>query len=91
MHVADGRPISAPELMRQVGVRQDGQQELPGLENEVHEGPDAAAATSIASSLEGGSVKRQNGPTAKESQSPSAGPIAVGLSNLTLRGLPKAV
>jgi hypothetical protein len=32
----------------------DGEQELPGLEDEVHGGPDAAAATSIASGLEGG-------------------------------------
>jgi hypothetical protein len=30
----------------------DGEQELPGLEDEVHGGPDAAAATSIASGLE---------------------------------------
>jgi hypothetical protein len=32
----------------------DGEQELPGLEDEVHGGPDAAAATSIASGLEDG-------------------------------------
>jgi hypothetical protein len=28
---------------------EDGEQELPGLEDEVHGGPDGAAATSIAS------------------------------------------
>jgi len=33
---------------------QDGEQELPGLEDEVHGGSDAAAATSIASGLEDG-------------------------------------
>jgi hypothetical protein len=33
---------------------QDGEQELPGLEDEVHGGPDAAVETSIASGLEGG-------------------------------------
>jgi hypothetical protein len=33
---------------------QDGEQELPGLEDEVHGGPAAAVATSIASGLEGG-------------------------------------
>jgi hypothetical protein len=33
---------------------QDGEQELPGLEDEVHGGPDAAVATSIASDLEVG-------------------------------------
>jgi len=33
---------------------QDGDQELPGLEDEVHGGPDAAAATSMASGLEEG-------------------------------------
>jgi hypothetical protein len=33
---------------------QDGEQELPGLEDEVHGGPDADVATSIASGLEGG-------------------------------------
>ena len=33
---------------------QDGDQELPGLEDEVHGGPDAAAATTIASGLEDG-------------------------------------
>jgi hypothetical protein len=32
----------------------DGEQELPGLEDEVHGGPDAAVATSIASGLKGG-------------------------------------
>jgi hypothetical protein len=32
----------------------DGDQELPGLEDEVHGGPDVAAATSIASGLEDG-------------------------------------
>jgi hypothetical protein len=32
----------------------DGDQQLPGLEDEVHGGPDAAVATSIASGLEGG-------------------------------------
>jgi hypothetical protein len=32
----------------------DGEQELPGLEDEVHGGPDADAATSIASGLEVG-------------------------------------
>jgi hypothetical protein len=32
----------------------DGEQELPGLEDEVHGGPDAAAATSVASGLEDG-------------------------------------
>jgi hypothetical protein len=32
----------------------DGEQELPGLEDEVRGGPDAAAATSIASGLEDG-------------------------------------
>jgi hypothetical protein len=32
----------------------DGDQELPGLEDEVHGGPDAAVATSIASGLEDG-------------------------------------
>ena len=32
----------------------DGEKELPGLEDEVHGGPDAAAATSIASGLEDG-------------------------------------
>jgi hypothetical protein len=32
----------------------DGEQELPGLEDEVHGGPDAAVATSIASGLEDG-------------------------------------
>jgi hypothetical protein len=32
----------------------DGEQELPGQEDEVHGGPDAAVATSIASGLEGG-------------------------------------
>jgi hypothetical protein len=32
----------------------DGEQQLPGLEDEVHDGPDAAAATSIASGLEEG-------------------------------------
>jgi hypothetical protein len=32
----------------------DGDQELPGLEDEVHGGPDAGAATSIASGLEDG-------------------------------------
>ena len=32
----------------------DGKQEWPGLEDEVHGGPDAAAATSIASDLEEG-------------------------------------
>jgi hypothetical protein len=30
----------------------DGEQELPGLEDEVHGGPDAAAATSLASGLQ---------------------------------------
>ena len=34
--------------------RPDGEQELPGLEDEVHGGPDAAAATSIASGREDG-------------------------------------
>ena len=33
---------------------QDGDQELPGLEHEVHGGTDAAVATSIASGLEDG-------------------------------------
>ena len=33
---------------------QDGEQELPGPEDEVHGGPDAAAATSMASGLEDG-------------------------------------
>jgi hypothetical protein len=32
----------------------DGEQELPGLEDEVHGGPDAAVATLIASRLEEG-------------------------------------
>ena len=32
----------------------DGEQELPGLEDEVHGGPDADVATSIASGLEVG-------------------------------------
>ena len=32
----------------------DGEQVLPGLEDEVHGGPDAAVATSIASGLEDG-------------------------------------
>jgi hypothetical protein len=32
----------------------DGEQKLPGLEDEVHGGPDAAAATSKASGLEEG-------------------------------------
>jgi hypothetical protein len=32
----------------------DGEQELPGLENEVHGGPDADVGTSIASGLEDG-------------------------------------
>jgi hypothetical protein len=32
----------------------DGEQELPGLEDEVHGGPDAAVGTSIASGLEDG-------------------------------------
>jgi hypothetical protein len=32
----------------------DGEQELPGQEDEVHGGPDAAAAKSIASGLEDG-------------------------------------
>jgi hypothetical protein len=32
----------------------DGEQELPGLEDEVHGGPDAAVAASIASGLEDG-------------------------------------
>ena len=32
----------------------DGEQELPGLEDEVYGGPDAAAATNIASGLEDG-------------------------------------
>jgi hypothetical protein len=32
----------------------DGEQQLPGLEDEVHGGPDAAAATNIASGLEDG-------------------------------------
>jgi hypothetical protein len=32
----------------------DGEQELPGLENEVHGGPDAMVATSIASGLKDG-------------------------------------
>jgi hypothetical protein len=32
----------------------DGERELPGLEDEVHGGPDAAVATSIASGLEEG-------------------------------------
>ena len=32
----------------------DGEQELPGLDDEVHGGPDAAVATSIASGLEDG-------------------------------------
>jgi hypothetical protein len=44
----------APALMRRLAARQDGDQELPGLEDEVHGGPDAAAATSIASGLEDG-------------------------------------
>jgi hypothetical protein len=48
------RPISAPALMRRLAARQDGDQELPGLEDEVHGGPDAAAATDIASGLEDG-------------------------------------
>ena len=41
----------------------DGEQELPGLEDEVHGGPDAAVATSIASGLEGGlsSARRADG------------------------------
>ncbi len=34
--------------------RPDGEQELPGLEDEVHGGPDAEVATSIAAGLEGG-------------------------------------
>jgi hypothetical protein len=33
---------------------QDGEQELPGLEDEVHGGPDAAVGTSIGSDFEGG-------------------------------------
>ena len=33
---------------------QDGEQELPGLEDEVHGGPDAAVATCIASGREDG-------------------------------------
>jgi hypothetical protein len=33
---------------------QDGKQQLPGLEDEVHVGPDADVATSIASGLEDG-------------------------------------
>jgi hypothetical protein len=33
---------------------QDGEQELPGLEDEVHSGPDVAVTTSIASGLEVG-------------------------------------
>jgi hypothetical protein len=32
----------------------DGEQELPGLEDEVHGGPEADVATSIASDLEDG-------------------------------------
>jgi hypothetical protein len=32
----------------------DGEQELPGLEDEVHGGPDGAVATSMASGLKGG-------------------------------------
>jgi hypothetical protein len=32
----------------------DGEQELPGLEDEVHGGPDAVAGISIASGLEDG-------------------------------------
>jgi hypothetical protein len=32
----------------------DGEQELPGLEDEVHGGPDADVATGIASGLEDG-------------------------------------
>jgi hypothetical protein len=32
----------------------DGEQELPGLQDQVHGGPDAAATTSIASGLQDG-------------------------------------
>jgi hypothetical protein len=32
----------------------DGEQELPGLEDEVHGGPDGDVATDVASGLEGG-------------------------------------
>jgi hypothetical protein len=41
----------APALVSRLAARQDGEQELPGLEDEVHGGPDAAAAASIASGL----------------------------------------
>jgi hypothetical protein len=42
---------------------QDGEQELPGLEDEVHGGPDADVATNIASGLEVGlpSARRADG------------------------------
>jgi hypothetical protein len=37
-----------------LAARQDGDQELPGLEDEVHGGADGDVATSIASGLEEG-------------------------------------
>jgi hypothetical protein len=52
--IADEPPNSAPALMRRLAARQDCEQQLPGLKDEVHDGPDAAAATSIASGLEDG-------------------------------------
>jgi hypothetical protein len=40
---------------------QDGEQELPGLEDEVHGGPDAAVAKSMASGLEDGLSSARTG------------------------------
>jgi hypothetical protein len=54
MHFADGTPDLGARVDEAIGSPQDGDQELPGLEGEVHGGPDADVGTSIASGLEDG-------------------------------------
>jgi hypothetical protein len=56
MHLFGLRHACSDDVDRRPGDAHcaDGEQELPGLEDEVHGGPDAAAATSIAPGLKSG-------------------------------------
>jgi hypothetical protein len=54
MKILSGDLVDDFLLLAVAPAGQDADQELPGLEDEVHGGPDAAAATSIASGLEDG-------------------------------------
>jgi len=57
---------------------QDGEQEMPGLEDEVHGGPVADVGTRIASGLIGRPVKGLNWPTVEEPQARPPGLLQLG-------------